>query len=369
MPGLLGYFSPSKTALNVQERRQSEETQNAPPENIPLPLSPVPPAEIEEKPAKQPARRFSFRVFTVQSHEEPRHSLSAIQEKEKRDHAAAASNSDKRAHQSALLVRGLIMGPTASSPELSSAVAKPQMNKLKSQLMQPKSANKIIAHLRELSVDAGDATPSGPIHAVCLPYSDEEAHKRHFANLDESGPSSIATFAVMNTVSVDALSSMFNEMHIIDLIKSPDLGFGQPGDGYGILAGAVPTAETVINGIEQITPQLMALGYATGRAIIPDHSGIHPPTDRMSVITYWWGLEVLLPPPSLVYLKSAHSVSGAVINFLSAVAMINTGVREILPFIRYISQFIDFEFNTIMSQNKGRGVVCAATWIMPAAMV
>lgn len=45
------------------------------------------------------------------------------------------------------------------------------------------------------------------------------------------------------------------------------------------------------------------------------------------------------------------------------------GVREILPFVRYIGQFVDFEFNTIKSQNQGQGVVCAATWIMPVAMV
>ena len=50
-------------------------------------------------------------------------------------------------------------------------------------------------------------------------------------------------------------------------------------------------------------------------------------------------------------------------------ALVNGGVREILPFIRYIAQYIDFEFNSIKAQNKGKGVICAATWIMPAAMV
>jgi hypothetical protein len=49
-------------------------------------------------------------------------------------------------------------------------------------------------------------------------------------------------------------------------------------------------------------------------------------------------------------------------NFLSALALVNNGVREILPFIRYIAQFIDFEFNTIRGQDHGQGVVCAATW-------
>ncbi|KAJ8453691.1 hypothetical protein ONZ45_g19609 [Pleurotus djamor] len=158
-------------------------------------------------------------------------------------------------------------------------------------------------------------------------------------------------------------------MRLIELVKAPNLGLGEPGDGKGILAGAVPTAETVIKGIEQITPQLMALGFATGRAILPNHQGVHPPTDRMTVLTYWWGLEIALPPPSLEYLANAHSISSTLMNFLSAVALVNNGVREILPFVRYISQFVDFEFNAIKAQDLGKGVVCAATWIMPAALV
>jgi hypothetical protein len=47
---------------------------------------------------------------------------------------------------------------------------------------------------------------------------------------------------------------------------------------------------------------------------------------------------------------------------LTALSVINNGVREILPFVRYIGQYIDFEFDSIKKQNKGKGVVCAATW-------
>lgn len=50
------------------------------------------------------------------------------------------------------------------------------------------------------------------------------------------------------------------------------------------------------------------------------------------------------------------------INFLTAMSVMNNGVREILPFVRYIGQFVDFEFNAIKGQNNGQGVVCAATW-------
>lgn len=291
--GLLDYFSPSKVDVNVQELCQSEEimvVQTDPltsSKDIPLPLSPITSESTNEiaEPAK---RRFSFRTFNIQlRHEERKHALSEIQEHEKKEHAAAAlskrlakplsSNPDKRAQQSAFLVRGMIIGPTSSSPMLSSAVAKPQLGKLKTQLMEPKSANRIIAHLRELSVDSGDGTQakrSGPIHGVCLAYTDSEEHDLRFSKLGSTSEANVNTFfTVMDSVSVETLSSMFNEMHVIDLVKSPDFGLGQPGDGDGILAGALPTAETVINGIEQMTPQLMGLGYAVGHAIVPDHTG------------------------------------------------------------------------------------------------
>jgi hypothetical protein len=56
-------------------------------------------------------------------------------------------------------------------------------------------------------------------------------------------------------------------------------------------------------------------------------------------------------------------------NFLTALALIDSGVREILPFIRYISQYVEFEFNAIKGQDNGKGVVCAATWYVNLLLV
>jgi hypothetical protein len=64
----------------------------------------------------------------------------------------------------------------------------------------------------------------------------------------------------------------------------------------------------------------------------------------------------------LYFHQNVQSVSTAIINCLTALSVINNGVREILPFVRYIGQYIDFEFDSIKKQNKGKGVVCAATW-------
>jgi delta 1-pyrroline-5-carboxylate dehydrogenase len=49
-------------------------------------------------------------------------------------------------------------------------------------------------------------------------------------------------------------------------------------------------------------------------------------------------------------------------NVLTALSVMYEGVREIVPFVRYFSQYIDYEFNSIKAQDRGKGVICAATW-------
>ncbi|KAJ7901823.1 hypothetical protein B0H14DRAFT_2668594 [Mycena olivaceomarginata] len=405
--GVLGIFFPAKNVVANSDVKQSSPdpdpassqpvSSTVPSEAEPaLELSkPVPSvasavpveAKAEESTTRKPTRRLSFRPFAP-SPKLHKPILSESQEHEKKASAANAfskrwakplsSNSDKRAKESALIVRTLIVGHTSndfSAPTLTKAIATPQLSKVKSELMQPNSANKLIAQLRDLpamesAVGDGKESAHGPIHAVCLAYPDADEHELHFAQLTPDDHVESSRFVPnVGSASMEKLNGMLSEMHIVDLITAPDLGIGQPGNGSGLLAGALPTAETVISGIEQLTPQLMALGYATGRAVLPDHKGVHPPTDRISVITYWWGLEIVLPEPTIQYLTNAQSISGTLVNFLTALSLINNGVREILPFVRYISQFIDFEFKTIKSQDRGKGVVCAATWIMPAALV
>ncbi|KAG7098527.1 hypothetical protein E1B28_000466 [Marasmius oreades] len=360
------------------------------PDDVPLPQLAIAEASSPAEPPPKPkARLLSIPTFTRPSPSHKEHSnkhrtiLTGAQEHERESNVVVAlskriafsrrSKSENRAKNTALMVRDIISGPSASSPTVTTAIAKPRMSKLKSDLSKPKTANKVIAQLRALPPADNTDSPSKdrvssikssvPIHAVCLEHSDEKEDELHFAQL------SIGEGDVAEHNPVDQFSTLISEMRVVDFLKSADFGLGQPGDGEGLLAGAIPTAETVINGIERITPELMALGYATGRSIAPDHTGVYPPTDRISVITYWWGLEVILPTPTIAYLGTVKSISNTAVNYLSAISLASSGVREILPFVRYMAQFIEFEFNAIKGQDKGQGVVCAATWIMPAALV
>ena len=209
-----------------------------------------------------------------------------------RSQSGSRSKSEKRAKESAEIVRALIIGPNSISPTAKKpqALSKVQLDKAKSELAKPRSANKVISQLRNLDLitDAPASLPvtpipsqpttngkgRGPIHAVCLDQTDEDVEKYHFAQLKPGIPSDTMDLFAESivTANMDSISSILGNLHIVDLVGS-DFGFGQPTTGQGIFAGAVPTAETVLTGIKLITPQLMSLGYVTGQAILPDHKG------------------------------------------------------------------------------------------------
>ncbi|KAG8747171.1 hypothetical protein FRC10_002220 [Ceratobasidium sp. 414] len=313
-------------------------------------------------------------------------------------------------------------------PSDSKASAVLALKKVNQQLLVPAEANRVITALRELPppdlppataervetvrkkkgwvfgrggtrgeekqkvVKESGGTVAMPIHGCCLDLTDEEAEEKHFSKLTGSGPamreSGALTGANANIGSADlsSLIPVLKDMRLVNLqtspdmsslnaaslsadLSAPDFGFGQSADKNGPFAGSVPSAGTLADGMEKVGQTLMSLGFATTTAVLPSHVGIYPPKDRMSVLTYWWGYEVVFPPPTMRYLGNAKSISGALLNFLTAFSLFSNGVREMLPFIRYISQFIDFEWSAIKAQDKGRGVVCAATWVMPAALV
>lgn len=258
----------------------------------------------EHRPRKISARSGLSLLRRPTDHHERKPMLDAVHVQQKkhgivcdlkraiRSRSGSSLKSEKRAKESAEVVRALIIGPNSISPTFKKpqALSKVQLEKVKSELAKPKSANKVISQLRNLDLVADASAPlpvtgipdqpialgkrRGPIHAVCLDKTDEEVEKQHFAQLKPDAPSETANLfaeSVM-TANVDSIGSMLGSLHIVDLVGT-DFGFGQPTTDQGILAGAVPTAETVLTGIKLITPQLMSLGYITGHTLLPDHKG------------------------------------------------------------------------------------------------
>ncbi|KAI6121587.1 hypothetical protein F5141DRAFT_1211245 [Pisolithus sp. B1] len=154
------------------------------------------------------------------------------------------AGTEKRVKESAMLVRSIIVGDCNSSlgakPVKTSSTAKSAVRRVHSHLSKPKSASK-----------------------VCLDVTDDEAHERYFSKLGSVASASVA-----------AVSDALRDVHIVHLLAAPNMGFGAPATASGVFAGAVPTAGAVLEGIQEITPQLLALGYATGKAIHAKPQGL-----------------------------------------------------------------------------------------------
>ena len=41
----------------------------------------------------------------------------------------------------------------------------------------------------------------------------------------------------------------------------------------------------------------------------------------------------------------------------------------IVPFLGYIAAYVGLEFAVIKTQNEGKGVILASTWLLPVALV
>jgi hypothetical protein len=425
----------------------------------------------EGEPARR--RRISFRSFGFfYGRSRPQPSTIAIGDSEDvsdptKDAPPKATSKSKRearkVEKAALVLRSFLLGhsPSITSSSLTNTTstkvplkgktaangpAKPpspeKLSKASNQLLSPDQANKVIAKLRTLPIPDGPELPGieyagehvvshseGPIHAVCLDCTEEEADKYHFSRLvtgnerplpDEPGEE--AGITVNNDepsvahANLASLVLVLRNLHIITLVSSPDLGFGQPPSDPGLLAGSVPSAQAVSDGMMEVSGQLLALGFATSKAVYPDHKGVYPPKDRFSVLTceYLYGkmlsshiLQIggdwkyashRLPSNTsgcvLILFKGGKSdvisecqigpeygpqlINGnfTVQQWCSRDPPIHVSIIYLLESLtdrindrRYISQFLDFQWNAIKAQDKGKGVVCAATWVCPAALV
>ncbi|KAN0060229.1 hypothetical protein ACQY0O_007558 [Thecaphora frezii] len=120
----------------------------------------------------------------------------------------------------------------------------------------------------------------------------------------------------------------------------------------------------------QMSGAFNALADVSGAIVraTTDMDAVRPPLDRMAIFVHWWGFELTLPKPTMAYLNTVQSVSGAFLSFLQTM-VVTGGVPELQPFIRYISVYMDVEFKAIKEQDCGNGVCVAATWLMPMALV
>ncbi|PWY98615.1 hypothetical protein BCV70DRAFT_34486 [Testicularia cyperi] len=248
-----------------------------------------------------------------------------------------------------------------------------------------------------------------PLKAVCLDCGEHEAHRRHVNHVDPppklategatgaQGPSTGEMLAAGAAAVVSGMGGLLSSPLAsrsasavpagdpLTTLEAESSSESRPGMMRSMSMAALPTLQDgqrlmgstplqlimdPIGTAAQTSGAFDVLANVSGAAIhaTQDMSAIHPPLDRMAIFVHWWGFEITLPKATMNYLGTAHSVSGAFLSFLQTMA-VGGGVPELLPFIKYISTFMEVEYKAILAQDAGHGVVVAATWFMPLALV
>ncbi|SPO22199.1 uncharacterized protein UTRI_02209_B [Ustilago trichophora] len=247
------------------------------------------------------------------------------------------------------------------------------------------------------------ASGARPLKMVCLDCGEAEAHRRHADHLeaaavvtstksDDTEPTagfSVANIATGAAAALAGVGGLINSpaappTQATDSEKEPSPSARPPmlksmsvanlptlQDGQRLM-GSTPLQLLMdpVGTAAQNSGAFDVLANVSGAAIraTQDMDSIHPPLDRMAIFVHWWGFEITLPKASMAYLGTAHSVSGAFLSFLQTMA-VGGGVPELLPFIKYISTFMEVEYKAIQAQDQGHGVCIAGTWFMPLALV
>ncbi|KAH8918844.1 hypothetical protein BT69DRAFT_1300666 [Atractiella rhizophila] len=268
---------------------------------------------------------------------------------------------------SALAIYSFISG-TSPDPGKNKA----DLNKVKSQLTKPDKARRIVGELKRIQkppTKEADGRKKGVgvgvagkerdeeedallknAKKICLECGEEDVVKLSSKKLDgDAKDSQPHVHPPQRANSAPPPDTGFqNLLALPGFIPSPGDIVGQAGTSSGAYSVMADVSATLVN--------------ATGREVGD------VPVDRMSVFIYWWGYELFLPPPTIRYLSTVHSVSGTFFTFLSTFATAG-GAAELTPFIRYLSMWADMEWKAITSQDKGNGVILAATWVLPVAIV
>ncbi|GAA5926904.1 hypothetical protein JCM1841_000363 [Sporobolomyces salmonicolor] len=213
------------------------------------------------------------------------------------------------------------------------------LRKLKGDLVNADKARVIVTDLKRMDVPLAHAAPAAPASPLPPIYP--------------SNPRGYSLPALLDS-SVSAHSSPGQSSSVpFTLLDLPSL----PPTSAGGLAGLASAKSGAFEVLADVSGALVRKSGSQER--------FEAPRDRVGVFLYWWGYELSLPPPALETLASLQSVQQTFFTFLQAFV----GAPELAPFVRYVSSYVDMEISAIRSQDKGYGVVLAATWLLPVALV
>ncbi|KAF9559256.1 hypothetical protein EC968_006666 [Mortierella alpina] len=93
-----------------------------------------------------------------------------------------------------------------------------------------------------------------------------------------------------------------------------------------------------------------------------------PPIDVITASSFWWGFEIYVPHQCMAKLSRATNTSQIFFGFLGGALSGVPGLAALVPLSKIISAYVGLQWALIQAQDLGKGVILAATWVLPVAL-
>ncbi|KAF9926514.1 hypothetical protein BGZ65_007249 [Modicella reniformis] len=122
-----------------------------------------------------------------------------------------------------------------------------------------------------------------------------------------------------------------------------------------IPASSQSTSSSLVDTINSITRQLL-----------PSQQN-SPSIHCISIYTFWWGYEIFVPHKSMKTIEAVSNTSLIFFNILSSAIHGVPGLAALVPIAQIIASWFGYQWSVINAEDKGKGVIISAIWILPVA--
>ncbi|KAF9169469.1 hypothetical protein BGX21_003891 [Mortierella sp. AD011] len=93
-----------------------------------------------------------------------------------------------------------------------------------------------------------------------------------------------------------------------------------------------------------------------------------PSASMISACTFWWGYEIYIPHKSIATIEHVTNTSQIFFNILSNTISGVPGLAALVPIAKIIAAWVGYQWTVIKSEDRGKGVIISAIWILPVAL-
>ncbi|KAG0244972.1 hypothetical protein B0O80DRAFT_501252 [Mortierella sp. GBAus27b] len=131
----------------------------------------------------------------------------------------------------------------------------------------------------------------------------------------------------------------------------------------GIPATAQPPTKAIAvsEPSQSVSSYLISTINSITKLILPFHAGL-------GISTFWWGYEIHVPHKSMEFIECVSNTTSTFFTILNGAITAIPGLSILASVARMISAWVGHQWYAIKAQDRGKGVIISATWILPVIL-